>query len=140
MMTTKDAKAEGTSSAPGPDKPDQWERIGREAKEQLARMREEDKPRKVSFKLDWLARKIVGEAIQWAKEHTGTNRDAKALHHICEDYLINGPKARAMRGISMKSEIKKLRLEEIMEQMGPVEVMATYDRVFPAPAIVDHPK
>ena len=50
----------------------------------LARFEEEEKPKKVMFNLSWENRFFVEGALDQAKEHLGTNRNAKALAHVCE--------------------------------------------------------
>ena len=67
-----------------PKDPAYWDAIAERAREMLARFEEEEKPKKVIFNLSWENRFFVEGALDQAKEHLGTNRNAKALAHVCE--------------------------------------------------------
>ena len=53
--------------------------------------------------------------------------------------MRHGPKVRAMESLKEKAELKNKRLEDIMTEMGPAEVMRVFNRAFPA-HLVDYPK
>lgn len=105
-----------------------------------ARFVEEAKPKKITFNLTWDAKMVVEEALKLAREHTGTPHKSQALEHLCQDYLAHGPHARSMESIVLKNQLLNARLETLMEQAGPGEVIETFNRVFPAQAILDFPK
>jgi len=76
-----------------------------------ARFDEEEKPQEITFMLGWEARKMVQEALAQANEHLGTNGSAKAIKHVCEEYLKFGPKARTMEGVTTKNKIRNQCIE-----------------------------
>ena len=139
-MIMSDHKISIIPAGLSPKVPAYWDAIAERARGMLARFEEEEKPQKLTYALGWGARTVVVEALDQAKQHLGTNRNAKALAHLCMDYLQHGPKVRAMESVALKGEIRKMRVEELMEQMGPDEVTAAFNRVFPARTILDDPK
>ncbi len=139
-MTMQDEEFAVSPPEPSRVDPEYWEGVRQQAREEVERLREEESPKKVTFNLSWEDRFVVDGALHEAREHTGTNRNARALAHVCMDYMKHGPKIRAMESAAEKSEIKRMRLEEIMKQVGPSEAMATFNRVFPAHAVLDYPK
>ena len=62
----------------GSGDPDYMKKLGAWAKEQTARLIEEEKPKNVTFKLSEEARFALQGALHDAKEHLGTNRNSKA--------------------------------------------------------------
>jgi hypothetical protein len=123
----------------GPSDPDYMRKLGNWARQRTVRLIEEKKPKDVTFRLSEDARLALQGALHDAKEHTGTNRNSKALAHICVEYLQRGPKVRAMESLTEKNRYRGKRLEQIMAEMGPAEVMRVFNRTFPA-HLVDYPK
>lgn len=119
---------------------DYWDTVSNRVLAIRARFDEEEKPQEITFVLGWEARKMVQEALAQANEHLGTNGSAKAIQHVCEEYLKFGPKVRAMESVTIKDKIRNQRIEQLLNEAGPTEAIEIFNHVFPALAMPDVPK
>ncbi len=90
---------------------DYWDTVSNRVRAKRARFDEEEKPQEITFMLGWESWKMVQEALTQANEHSGTNGSAKAIKHVCEEYLKFGPKARTMEGVTTKNKIRNQCIE-----------------------------
>lgn len=119
---------------------DYWDTVSNRVRAKRARFDEEEKPQEITFMLGWESRTIVKEALAQANEHLGTNGSAKAIKHVCEEYLKFGPKVRAIESVAIKEKIRNQCLEQLLNEVGPTEAIKIFNHVFPALAMPDVPK
>ena len=113
------------------DSPEYWEHQRERAVALRAELEEADRPKTVSFRLAWDAHMAVEEALRLATQYTGTTRRARALEHVCTEYLSCGPHARAVESISAKHAAREARLEDLMKEAGPARVTELFKKLFP---------
>ncbi len=104
--------------------------------EECARFEQDTKAVTMSFAVSGDDRLMVDEAINRAMELTGTSLPGIALEHICTAYIQNGPIAEAMNRMDARASAKKIGLAELMKELGPDEVMETYNALFSGHEIV----
>ena len=87
-----------------PADPRYWEHQRQRVLEMHARLEEKSKPKSITFELAWEDHVIVEEAINRANTYCGTNDAARALLHICQDYLSHGPHVRCLDSMAEKKK------------------------------------
>lgn len=137
-MSDEISQVPTTPTSPG--KQDYWDLEINRLRKMRARFDEEESPQNITFMLGWESLTIVKEALTQANEFSGTNGSAKAIKHICQEYIQHGPRAQAAESLAVKNKIQTQHIEQILDEVGPTKAMEIFNRVFPAYPVPDAPK